>query len=602
MQFLWKYVEDMVGKGVEMKILGEMFFYAAISTVPLSLPLAILLASLMTFGEMGEHLELLAMKSSGISLIRIMKPLIIFVIFVSGIAFVFQNNILPPAQAKLWTIVLSLRQKSPELDIPEASFYKEITGYSVFVHKKDKNGLLHDMTIYDYTHGFDASVVIVADSGRLKMSNDKKYLVLTLYNGESFQNMGTRKSRYSQNQIPYRRDTFSRLDKLIEFDSNFNLADESIMQNRDISKNMNELISFIDSVGIRNDSIVKGLSPQFIKRVYATTFKQERASHPANTNKPDSTYSGDFELFFKNMPENQQLSVLMDAKNKAERINSDYLFQMNEQSFSQRQLRGHQIELHKKFTLSLACLLFFFIGAPLGAIIRKGGLGMPAVISVFLFILYYTIDTFGTKMAKQGVWPVWEGMWMSSLLLLSLGIFLTYKAVNDSVIMNPDAWGEILQRLLGKREVRNYSRKEVIMTPPDYRKDLRVIEDWNGDANQYLAEFQKLPFYSSFWKMDFHDRKLKRLIASMDQWIEDLRNSKENLIIGKIMDYPVISPVSLDFLNKPLFRWTCAILLPIGLTLYIFYLFRQKRINSDLRLALKVNEELKKELKTIETE
>jgi lipopolysaccharide export system permease protein len=593
MQFLWKYVDEMVGKGVEMKVLAEMFFYAAIYSIPMALPLAILLASLMTFGNLGEHLELLAMKSSGISLLRIMKPIIVLIIFISGIAFVFQNNVLPPAQVKLWTIVWSLKSKAPELDIPEASFFKGIQGYNIYVNKKNKNGLLRDVMIYNYSKGFDDAAVIVSDSGRLKMSDDKKYLLLSLFDGKSFENLGMSKSRYKQEQIPYARQTFKSRDILIEFDSNFNMADESIMQNRDISKNLKELRTFIDSVGVETDSIVRTISPGIAYQTYVSTFKQEK-SLSSGSPQADTTDIKDFELLYKNSPADQQLKILESAKNKADRITNEYLFIMQQQSDTLRQIRGHQIEFHKKFALSLACLLFFFIGAPLGAIVRKGGLGLPAVISVFLFITYYTIDLLGFKMAKQGVWPVWEGMWMSSLMLALLGIFLTYKAVNDSVMINPDAWKDILQRLTGKREVRNYFRKEVIMTPPDYPKDIRTIADWDIKANQYLKKNKKLPFYISFWKQNFRDKQLKQLTFRMNHWIEDLRNSNENLIIGKLMDYPVITPIRLDLLNKPAIRWTCAILFPIGLIIYVLCFYRQKQINDDLKITLKVNDEIKK--------
>jgi lipopolysaccharide export system permease protein len=243
--------------------------------------------------------------------------------------------------------------------------------------------------------------------------------------------------------------------------------------------------------------------------------------------------------------------------------------------------------------------LFFFIGAPLGSIIRKGGLGMPAVLSVFLFILYYTIDTFGWKMARQGVWPIWEGMWLSTLVLCLLGLFLTYKAVNDSVVINPDAWKEMLQRLIGKREMRNYSRKELIMEFPEYAKDIFSMETWNEEAKRYLAEKQKPLFYHSFWRQSFRDKPLNRLLVSMNRWIEDLRNSDENLIIGKLMDYPIIAPYSLTCFNKPLIRWGCAVFFPFGICIFILFLFKQKQINNDIRITMKVNEEISKELQNL---
>jgi len=599
MQFLWKYVDEFVGKGVEMKVLGEMFFYAALSLVPMTLPLAILLASLMAFGDLGEHLELLAMKSSGISLLRIMKPLIIFVLFISGIAFVFQNNILPDAQTKLWTIMVSLRQTKPELEIPEKIFYKEITGYNIYVNHKNKAGLLRDVMIYNYTKGFDNAEVTVSDSGHMKMSDDKKYLILTLYNGESFQNMPSNKSNYNKNQIPFMRQTFNRREILIDFDSNFKMADESLLKAREISKNIPALLSFIRTKSAENDSITQTFRPGFVTQTYKASFKQEKSYSPPRRQSADTLPVKNFELFYKSLPVDRQIQILNAAKAKTERISGDYTVRMFQQADPQRQIRLHQIELQKKFTYSLACLLFFFIGAPLGAIIRKGGLGLPAVLSVFIFIVYYTVDLFGWKMAKQGTWEVWEGMWLSSVVLSALGAFLTYKAVNDSVVANPDAWIEALQRLIGKREIRNYTRKEVIMDFPDYPEDIRSMELWNGEAKRYLEQKRKIPFYLSFWKQDFQDVQLKRLIESMEHWIEDMLNSKENLIIGKLMDYPIITPYPLAFLNRPPVRWSCSVLFPIGIPVYIVCLLKQKQMNNDLLAAMKVNDEITKELKNL---
>jgi lipopolysaccharide export system permease protein len=599
MQFLWKYVDDMVGKGVDAKVLFEMFFYAAIYLIPLGLPLAILLASLMTFGNLGEHLELLAIKSAGISLIRIMKPLIIFIFFISGIAFVFQNNILPKAQTKLWTIVLSLKQKSPELEIPVGSFYKEIIGYNIYVRQKDKAGTLYDMMIYNYSRGFDDAEVIVSDSGKIKGSDNKKYLILTLYNGESFGNINYSKSRYNREQIPYRRDKFSLREILIEFDTNFNMADESIMQGRDISKNINELRSFIDSVSVINDSVSRIYAPTMITQTYQNTFKPVYTHHREVRMQQDTVTCRNFELFYKKALPDQKIRLLEEALSKTERVKNDNGIRMSQQSETLRQIRGHQIELHKKFTLSLACLLFFFIGAPLGSIIRKGGLGVPTILSVFLFILYYTIDIFGYKMAKQGVWPIWEGMWLSTFLLLTLGAFFTYKSVNDSVIINLDVWKDYWQRLTGKKEVRVYYRKEVIMVPPDYTKDILSIENWNRSAIQYLAAHKSPAFYVFFRKQNLRDKDLSHLIYTMNEWIDDLRNAKENLIIGKLMDYPIIRPLHIGFINKPAVRLACFIVFPVGIAIYLFTVSRQREINRDLSTTLKVNDDIQKELEKI---
>jgi lipopolysaccharide export system permease protein len=593
MQFIWQYVGDMVGKGVEIKILAKMFVYAALYLVPLGLPLSILLASLMTFGNLGEHFELLSIKSAGISLIRIMKPLIILIAFIAVVDFVFQNQIAPKARGKLLTVLWSLKQKSPELDIPEGSFFKDIPNYNLHVRNKAPNGVLQDLTIYDFSGGYDNTVVILADSGRLKMSDDKKYLILTLYNGEQFRNFNMRPSnRQSTEQTPYERESFSSQQILISFDANFNMADESFMQNRDITKNTMELITFIDSAGVVLDSIQRKESPAFINRVYAQSFIQPLSAQTRYPKK-DTLYTADFEQFFKQSSLENQIKILEEAKSKAEMLNNDFNFRLMDQTVMKKEFRGHQIELTRRFSYSLACLLFFFVGAPLGAIIRKGGLGVPTVLSVFIYILYYTIDLFGFKMARQGVWPVWQGMWLSTLLLVSLGVFFTYKAVNDSVMMNPDAWKNVLLRFLGKREMRNYSRKEVIMVAPDYARDVRDMQAWNVEIEQYLAIDRKF----AFCQTGFKDPQLENLVTRMETWIDDLQNAEENLIIGKLMDYPVINPLRFRFLDKPSGRWTCFLLFPAGITLYVVYQLKQRQINNDLRISMKVNEEIMKDLK-----
>ena len=299
MQFLWRYIDDMVGKGLGIPVLGEMFFYAGLSLFPMALPLAILLASLMTFGNLGERLELLAMKSAGVSLIHIMRPLIITMGLISIGAFFFQNNVMPVAQVKLYTLLYSMRQKSPELDIPEGVFYGEITGYNVYVKEKDKTGLLKDVMIYDYSKGFNKTSVIVADSGRLKTSADKLFLVLSLFNGESFENMENQSgSSNKKTAVPYRRETFENKEILIEFDANFSRSDESLMANQYMGKQLNDLQTSIDSMSVRLDSIkalnAKNVYDMSYKRTFSKSKKESvlqeepGAAVVASTNKTDS--------------------------------------------------------------------------------------------------------------------------------------------------------------------------------------------------------------------------------------------------------------------------------------------------------------------------
>jgi lipopolysaccharide export system permease protein len=573
MLFLWQHIGQMVGKGVGIGVLAELFFYASLSSTPMALPLAVLLASLMTFGNLGEHLELLAMKASGISLIRIMKPLIYLAVGIVVVSFVFQNDIVPRAQTKMYTTLFSLRQKSPELVIPEGIFSKEIEGYNVYPRKKDpKRELLLDLMIYDYSKGFQNLVVMVADSGRLRVSEDKTHLILTLYNGEAFQNLETRKTNNINENIPSRRETFDFREFLIPFDTNFNMADESIMGNRDLGKNMNQLTAYIDSVQLRQDSLVKESSPHFRRNIYINTFKQDRSMTIEHKPNVDSLLQKGFDVYFDNLHVDARIRRLQEAKNKAEQIQMDYTLSIYQQNETQKQLRLHSIQLHKRFALAFACLLFFFIGAPLGAIIRKGGLGMPVVLAVILFLLYHTIDTFGTKLAREGAWTVLEGIWLSTVVLAALGIFFTYKAVNDSTMMNPDAWKIFLQKLIGKKELRNYTKKEVIMTPPDYSKDIENLKKWNEEYESYLKEKKETTFGVS----QLQNEKFNHLIKSLENTIEDLLNSDENLIIGKLMDYPIMQPTN---------NW--------------LFIFKQKSINKELRTIKKLNENLIAELEKI---
>jgi len=438
MQFVWKYIDEMVGKGVETKVLAQLFFYAAVSLVSMCLPLAVLLASLMTFGNLAERFELLAVKAAGISLLRLMKPLIILITCLSVADYFYQDIILPKAQAKLSTILISLRQKSPELNIPERSFYKEMPGYNIYVEKKEKNGMFRNMMIYNYTSSnADEASVIVADSGYLKISADKKYNLLALFSGESFQNLRKRQPGRKNELVPYEREKFEYKEILINFDSNFSMADESIVLNRDISKNMNELRRFIDSTSVVLDSLKRVIAPTLTEQTYSYAFKNTGipVRRPLNAEPMrDTVYAGDFQRFFENEPDVQKLKILESARASVSRKNSEFSMRMFSQSDTKSQLRRHDMELNHRYAAAVACLLFFFIGAPLGAIISKGGFGLPTVVSVFIYILYFTIDTFGFKMARQGVWPVWQGIWMSSFLLVILGGFITHKAINDFMV------------------------------------------------------------------------------------------------------------------------------------------------------------------------
>ena len=607
MQFLWRYIDDMVGKGLSILVLGEMFFYAALFLVPMALPLAILLASLMTFGNLGERLELLAMKSAGVSLIHIMRPLIITIGMISVGAFFFQNNVMPIAQVKLYTLLYSMRQKSPELDIPEGSFYKDIPGFNVYVkHKDNKTGLLKDLMIYDYSEGFNNARVIVADSGRLKTSADKLFLILSLYNGESFENLKSQeKTSQTTKAVPYRRESFSTKDILIEFDANFNRTDESFMQNQYLGKNLKDLQLSIDSMGCKLDSIRIINADNLYDGSYIKSFKTLTKENPDEKDsllraevtplfETEPSPDTDFESIYQSLTPSGKASVLNRTKSAIENIRTDYYFRASTVGTEAAKIRRHMTEWHKKFTLSFACLVFFFIGAPLGAIIRKGGLGMPVVISVILFIFYYIIDNMGYKMARDGVWPAWQGMWLSSAVLTPMGIFLTYKAVKDSVILNADTYLNALKNIIGKRSGRKIERKEVIIYAPDYAAITPRLEQLAEECAKFLAAHKRWLNYLLFWKNGGRDHAAEKIALEMEDIVEELSNSDQNLLLNKLMDYPIISGYQklnpkLEG-NKGLLFGLLA--LPISIPVYLLATYQRKLLRHDIQMIQKTSLEL----------
>ena len=633
MQFLWRYIDDMVGKGLGIPVLAEVFMYAALSLVPMALPLAVLLASLMTFGNLGERLELLAMKSAGISLIHIMRPLIITLVIVSIGAFFFQNNAMPIVQVKLYTLLYSMRQKSPELDIPEGSFYKDIPGFNVYVQKKDnKTGLLRDVMIYDYSEGFNNARVIVSDSGRMKTSADKLYLILSLYNGESFENIQSQTSSSKQRKaVPYRRENFDTKDILIEFDANFNRSDESFMQNRYMGKNLKDLQSSIDSMSIRLDSIKKKNANAIYNTSYVQTLMPTTSTKKAKKSKEKEkekkeeakdeteedlekeikaeeeeimkapilaavppTIKLDFDSVYLAQTLSGQAAALNKAKSSVDHIKTDYYFRANTIGDEAYKVRRHLTEWHKKFTVSVACLMFFFIGAPLGAIIRKGGLGVPVVISVILFIFYYIIDNMGFKMARDGVWKAWEGMWLSTAVLTPMGIFLTYKAAKDSVILNADTYINALKNLIGKREGRKVERKEIIMYTPDYKAILPRLERLTKESASYLTAHKRWINYLTFWRQGGKDNVADQLSQETEEIVEELSNSDQNLLLNKLMDYPFIG----DYNNKisgyltPKIAFAIGIFLPLGIPVYLLATYQRKLLRHDIEMVQKTSTEL----------
>ena len=598
MQFLFKHINDLVGKGLSMDVLGELFFYAALTTVPLALPLAILLASLMTFGNLGEHVELTAMKASGISLIRVMKPLIILIAAVSVGAFFFQNNVLPQTQVKMWQLMFSARQKSLTLDIMEGSINTQIPGYNVYVKKKNKEtDMLYKILLYDVSTASTYPRVVAADSGKLSMTKDMKHLVLELYRGNWYEDVKQGGNSQFGKEM-FRRESFHDKEILIPYDATFTKIDDEGLKSQYIGKNFNELTHSIDSLQLRIDSAGTVLAGE-LRRVPVLGVSSTRVEYHdgKSVTVPVKPVQMKAPLDIDSIFDVLTVAEKSNISSRAAMIAASAQQECNFKSFGLQDdgevLRRHQIELQKKFTLSLACLIFFFIGAPLGAIIRKGGLGTPVVVSVILFIIYYMIDNTGYKLARDGHWPVWQGIWLSSAVLLPLGIFLTYKAVNDSAVFNPDTYLNFFRRLFGVHQTRSLTMKEVIIDELDPGTAIGHIEEVKRQCNEFLQAYPARQSFLDYFSKGYDKQRLNALSASIESAVDYLANSREKIVLNKAMDYPVVRRLlTYHITNYPKLGYAIATLLPLSIPIYIIGTRHQANLRNDVSTAIKVSDEL----------
>ena len=560
--------------------------------MPVSLPLAVLLASLITFGNFGERYELLAMKAAGISLLKIMRPLAFFVCGLVGVSFYFQNVVGPIAQAKLGTLILSMKQKSPELDIPEGVFYSEIKDYNLKVAKKNrKTGMLYDVLIYSMKDGFEKARIIYADSGRLEMTADKQHLWLHLYSGDLFENLRAQ-SMKSEN-VPYRREEFREKHSIIEFNSDFNMVDGEIMGKQSSAKDMAQLQSSIDSMTVVGDSIGR----QYYREVAEGNFRASYGLTKEDTVKIEKADIHEYNVdsLYEVASLTQKQKVLSSAVSRAENVANDLGFKKFTMENNDYNIRKHKTEWHKKITISLSCLLFFFIGAPLGGIIRKGGLGMPVIVSVLVFIIYYIIDNTGYKMARDGKWIVWMGMWTSSAVLAPLGVFLTYKSNKDSVVLNADAYINWFKKIVGIRSVRHIFKKEVIIHDPDYARLTGDLEQLTAECRAYAARkrLEKAPNYFKLWMSSEDDNEVMAINEKLEALVEEMSNTKSATLIGALNNYPVISvsahvrPFHIYWLNL-----VAGVIFPIGLFFYFRIWAFRVRLAKDMERIIKNNEQI----------
>ncbi len=574
MQFLWRYVDELIGKGLSMEVLAQFFWYMSLMLVPQALPLAILLSSLITFGNLGESSELTAIKAAGISLMQAFRSLIAITLIISGVSFYFQNVVGPNANMQFAQLLMSMKQKSPELEIPEGVFYDGIPNCNLYVQKKNvETGKLYGIMIYRMTNSFEDAAIILADSGMLQSTAEKKHLVLTLHSGEWFENMKSSDVTGSAN-VPYRRETFTSKRIVLDFDNDFNLADASSLSNNAKAKSLSQIFHDMDSIRADYDSIGRS----FYCDAMMLQFGMKPISRKDSLQAQKLVAEGkvDAAKNFEKLSADKKLEIVNRAISTVQNNVGDLEFKAMVTKDGDKLLRQHSIEAINKFTLALSCLIFFFIGAPLGAIIRKGGLGVPVIISVLVFIVYYIFDNTGYRMARGGMWAVWFGKSIAVAVLTPLAVFFTYKANCDSVVFNVDAYRNLLMKILGMRVKRSISRKDVIIEDPDYRKDADEARWLAAEAKEYsMAHKLKTPpnFINVFFKYQ-PDHAVEEMGERMETMISDLSNSRDRMVINLINEYPMIMvkahtrPFERKWMNV-----VAAVIVPVGL----FFYFRMWR-------------------------
>ena len=591
MQFVWRYVDELIGKGLSVEILAQFFWNMALMLVPQALPLAILLSSLITFGNLGESYELTAIKSAGISLMQSFRSLIAITLVVCGVSFYFQNNIGPEANMKLSQLLISMKQKSPELMIPEGIFYDGIPNCNIYVQKKNvETGKLYGMMIYRMTGSYEDQAIILADSGMMQTTAEKKHLLLTLWSGEWFENMQSSEFGNSAS-VPYRRESFVAKQIVLDFDGDFNMQDAASLANNAKGKGLRQIFHDMDSINQVYDSIGRSYYDD-AKRMYFYNVSLNKVDslNAVKMAKADKT---NFDSLFGKKSVDVQKNAVNDALNRVQGRVSDLEFRSMITSDGDRLLRMHEIEAINKFTLALQCLLFFFIGAPLGAIIRKGGLGYPILISVLVFIVYYILDNSGYRMARGGMWAVWFGKGLAPVALTPIAIFVTYKANKDSVVFNADLYKEFFMRLLGLRLKRHVFAKEVIINDPDYVNDSITLKQMNADIDAYSKEHRLVSapnIIDVFFKYK-KDNEIERISEILESVIEDLANTKDKILLHEMNKYPILAtkahtrPFEHKWLNI-----IAGVLVPVGAVLYIRMWVFRLRLYRDLRQIRQTNQ------------
>lgn len=660
MQFLWRYIDELVGKGLGIEIIGEFLLYASAGLVPLALPLAVLLSSLMTFGNMGEYYELTAIKASGISLRRILMPVVFLVVLISCAAFFFANNVVPITNLKMRTLRLDVKNLHPEVTITEGVFNKGIEDLTIRVGRKDPvDGLMYDIKIYDHSHSKGNLDVTVADSGKMKITEDKRNIIITLWNGYKYTEVDEGRRRRDR-RFPHQLLKFAEQNIIIEM-TGFELmrSDERIFKNAYQMLNVTQLRHAGDSLKrslemnsrefartIVNGSFYKlnkkGPTDSYYQAIYTSARKsgekpdiqstnrlsytdrsiaaqRAAARKAANQDRADLSISRqkdtlilvdtvhtpqnlkkieNFDSLYTSFDLNYRQKIVNEAINTVK--THDYMVETSTRmmDFDIRKLRKHEIEWHRKFTLSVACLIFLFIGAPLGAIIRKGGLGLPTVISTLLFILYYIISLIGQKFVEESLLSSFQGMWLSSFILVIAGIFLTYQATNDSAILNIDTYMNWVREKAGLRKGLLMERKahvagkfELIDIPrSEVQKGFIEVSNMAEKCLELLKTDGKFSRLAVKW---FHNTGYFYLVEfgiHYNSFIDQVILSKWFRIPyfeKRVSEFPPINGrIKSTSFKKPLYKWLSLIVFPVSLILIMHLNAKVRRLKKNLRMVI----------------
>ena len=593
MQFLWRYVDDLIGKGIPMTALAQFFWYMGLMMVPQALPLAILLSSLITLGNLGESSELTAIKAAGISLLQALRSLIVITCIIMMASFYFENNLGPDANMKLSQLLISMKQKSPELEIPEGVFYDGIPNSNIYVQKKDlKSGKLYGIMIYRMTQSYEDAAIILADSGMMQSTAEKKHLILKLWSGEWFENMRSDELGNSA-AVPYRRETFTYKKIVLDFDGDFNLTDAAALSNNAQGKSLAKIRNDLDSINLVYDSIGRNYLRDLNMLYYNIPHTERRDSLKALQLAYTKGYNID-SIFGKLSTEQKQQTVA-SALAKAQNEMSDLEFKSLLTSDGDKNIRRHRIEMVNKFTVALSCLIFFFIGAPLGAIIRKGGLGVPVIISVLVFIIYYILDNSGFRMAREGIWAIWFGKGLAPGVLTPIAIFVTYKANKDSVVFNVDVYRNLLMKALGLRLKRHIPSKEVIIEEPNYQADALQLQKISQQIAEYntVHRLKKAPNPIRVFFKYKPDHAIEMINEELEKIIKNLANTKDQQILRYINQYPIMAvKAHTRPFEKKWKNIIAAIIIPAGLFFYMRMWRFRLRLLRDLKITSKTNEQV----------